>query len=129
MIAIALCNRPLLLIADEPTTALDVTVQADILRLIKRLQVEQAMSVMIITHDLGVIARMADQVAVMYRGRIVEFGDVDDIFHDPRHPYTQALLSSIPIIDRPRGGRPESDSRFRTRTVRGGAGMFISPAL
>lgn len=105
MIAIALCNRPLLLIADEPTTALDVTVQADILRLIKRLQVEQAMSVMIITHDLGVIARMADQVAVMYRGRIVEFGDVDDIFHDPRHPYTQALLSSIPIIDRPRGGR------------------------
>ena len=105
MIAIALCNRPLLLIADEPTTALDVTIQAQILRLIKELQAEYAMSVMIITHDLGVIARMADEVAVMYRGRIVEFADVDTIFHDPRHPYTQALLRSIPKVDALTTGR------------------------
>ncbi len=105
MIAIALCNRPLLLIADEPTTALDVTIQAQILRLIKELQAEYAMSVMIITHDLGVIARMADEVAVMYRGRVVEFADVDTIFHDPRHPYTQALLRSIPKVDALRSGR------------------------
>jgi peptide/nickel transport system ATP-binding protein len=105
MIAIALCNRPLLLIADEPTTALDVTIQAQILRLIKELQAEYAMSVMIITHDLGVIARMADEVAVMYRGRVAEFADVDTIFHDPRHPYTQALLRSIPKVDAERSGR------------------------
>ena len=105
MIAIALCNRPQLLIADEPTTALDVTIQAQILRLIKELQAEYAMSVMIITHDLGVIARMADEVAVMYRGRVVEFADVDTIFHDPRHPYTQALLRSIPKVDAARRGR------------------------
>jgi oligopeptide/dipeptide ABC transporter ATP-binding protein len=105
MIAIALCNRPLLLIADEPTTALDVTIQAQILRLIKELQVEYAMSVMIITHDLGVIAKMADQVAVMYRGRVVEFADVDTIFHEARHPYTQALLRSIPKVDAARTDR------------------------
>jgi oligopeptide/dipeptide ABC transporter ATP-binding protein len=105
MIAIALCNRPVLLIADEPTTALDVTIQAQILRLIKELQAEYAMSVMIITHDLGVIARMANEVAVMYRGRVVEFADVDTIFHAPRHPYTQALLRSIPKVDAPRTDR------------------------
>lgn len=105
MIAIALCNRPLLLIADEPTTALDVTIQAQILRLIKELQTEYAMSAMIITHDLGVIARMADEVAVMYRGRVVEFADVDTIFHDPQHPYTQALLRSIPKVDALRTAR------------------------
>ena len=105
MIAIALCNRPVLLIADEPTTALDVTIQAQILRLIKELQAEYAMSVMIITHDLGVIAKMANEVAVMYRGRVVEFADVDTIFHNPKHPYTRALLRSIPKVDTPRGER------------------------
>jgi oligopeptide/dipeptide ABC transporter ATP-binding protein len=105
MIAIALCNRPVLLIADEPTTALDVTIQAQILRLIKELQAEYAMSVMIITHDLGVIARMANDVAVMYRGRVVEFADVDTIFHAPKHPYTRALLRSIPKVDAPRTDR------------------------
>ena len=105
MIAIALCNRPVLLIADEPTTALDVTIQAQILRLIKELQAEYAMSVMIITHDLGVIARMANEVAVMYRGRVVEFADVHTIFHDPKHPYTKALLRSIPKVDAPRSSR------------------------
>ncbi|MCE7985751.1 MAG: ABC transporter ATP-binding protein [Caldilinea sp. CFX5] len=108
MIAIALCNRPVLLIADEPTTALDVTIQAQILRLIKELQAEYAMSVMIITHDLGVIARMANAVAVMYRGRIVEFADVQTIFHDPKHPYTKALLRSIPKVDAPRTARLRS---------------------
>ncbi len=105
MIAIALCNRPLLLIADEPTTALDVTIQAQILRLIRELQEEYAMAVMIITHNLGVIARMADEVAVMYRGRVVEFADVDSIFHAPKHPYTKALLRSIPKVDAPRTAR------------------------
>ncbi|MBX3010051.1 MAG: ABC transporter ATP-binding protein [Caldilineaceae bacterium] len=105
MIAIALANRPVLLIADEPTTALDVTIQAQILRLIKELQQEYAMSVMIITHDLGVIARMANEVAVMYRGRVVEFADVHTIFHAPKHPYTKALLQSIPKIDAPRTER------------------------
>ncbi len=108
MIAIALCNRPVLLIADEPTTALDVTIQAQILRLIKELQAEYAMSVMIITHDLGVIARMANEVAVMYRGRVVEFADVNTIFHDPKHPYTKALLRSIPKVDAPRTERLSS---------------------
>ncbi len=108
MIAIALCNQPVLLIADEPTTALDVTIQAQILRLIKELQAEYAMSVMIITHDLGVIARMANEVAVMYRGRVVEFADVQTIFHDPKHPYTKALLQSIPKIDAPRADRLSS---------------------
>lgn len=105
MIAIALCNRPVLLIADEPTTALDVTIQAQILRLIKELQAEYAMSVMIITHDLGVIAQMANEVAVMYRGRVVEFADVHTIFHEPKHPYTKALLRSIPKVDAPRSSR------------------------
>ena len=105
MIAIALCNRPVLLIADEPTTALDVTIQAQILRLIKELQAEYAMSVMIITHDLGVIARMANEVAVMYRGRVVEFADVHTIFHEPKHPYTKALMRSIPKVDAPRSSR------------------------
>jgi peptide/nickel transport system ATP-binding protein len=105
MIAIALCNRPVLLIADEPTTALDVTIQAQILRLIKELQAEYAMAVMIITHDLGVIARMANEVAVMYRGRVVEFADVNTIFHHPKHPYTKALLRSIPKVDAPRTDR------------------------
>ncbi len=108
MIAIALCNRPVLLIADEPTTALDVTIQAQILRLIQELQAEYAMSVMIITHDLGVIARMANEVAVMYRGRVVEFADVNTIFHDPKHPYTKALLRSIPKVDAPRTERLSS---------------------
>jgi peptide/nickel transport system ATP-binding protein len=98
MIAMALACRPRLLIADEPTTALDVTIQSQILNLIERLQEELAMSVMMITHDLGVIAETANEVAVMYLGRIVEQGPTDAIFHDARHPYTQGLLQSIPRI-------------------------------
>jgi len=100
MIAMALMMRPKLLIADEPTTALDVTIQAQILRLIKDLQAEFGMAVMFITHNLGVITNMADEVAVMYLGKIVEFGDVRQVFHRPQHPYTQALLQSIPQVGR-----------------------------
>ena len=98
MIAMALCCHPRLLIADEPTTALDVTIQAQILNLIDRLQKELGMAMMMITHDLGVIAETADEVAVMYLGRIVERGSADDIFNRPKHPYTVGLLESIPRI-------------------------------
>jgi oligopeptide/dipeptide ABC transporter ATP-binding protein len=100
MIAMALSCNPGLLIADEPTTALDVTVQAQILDLMELLQEDIGMSIMLITHDLGVVARMADHVAVMYLGKVVEYGDVRTIFHRPRHPYTQGLLKSIPVIGR-----------------------------
>ena len=96
MIAMALSCRPRLLIADEPTTALDVTIQAQILNLIEQLQKELRMSVLMITHDLGVIAETADEVAVMYLGRIVERASVEQIFRDPRHPYTRGLMASIP---------------------------------
>ena len=89
------CN-PALLIADEPTTAVDVTTQAQILELLEEFQNEFGMAIMLITHDLGVVAEMADDVVVMYLGRVVERGDVDSIFHDPKHPYTQAPLKSIP---------------------------------
>ena len=96
MIAMALSCRPTLLIADEPTTALDVTTQTQILELMRQLQKEDGMAIMLITHDLGVIAEMATDVAVMYLGRVVEQAPVDAIFHAPRHPYTRALLRSIP---------------------------------
>src|SRR5437667_730274 len=96
MIAMALSCQPTLLIADEPTTALDVTTQTQILELMRQLQKENGMAIMLITHDLGVIAEMATEVAVMYLGRVVEQAPVDAIFHDPRHPYTWALLRSIP---------------------------------
>jgi peptide/nickel transport system ATP-binding protein len=115
MIAMALANDPKLLIADEPTTALDVTVQAQILELIERLQSEFDTAVVVITHDLGVVAEMADEISVMYAGRIVEKADTDTIFAAPEHPYTWGLLSSIPRLDAPRGeelvpiaGRPPS---------------------
>jgi peptide/nickel transport system ATP-binding protein len=98
MIALALSCRPRLLIADEPTTALDVTTQAVILDLIRDLQAEFGMAVLFITHDLGVVAEIADSVAVMYLGRVVERGSVDTIFHDPHHPYTRGLLRSIPRL-------------------------------
>ncbi|MFO1397997.1 MAG: ABC transporter ATP-binding protein [Burkholderiales bacterium] len=101
MIATALACDPRLLIADEPTTALDVTTQAQILDLLRRIQHERGMAIMLITHNLGVVAEMADDVVVMYLGRIVEQGRVDDIFHNPKHPYTRALLQSIPSIEAP----------------------------
>jgi oligopeptide/dipeptide ABC transporter ATP-binding protein len=96
MIAMALSCNPALLIADEPTTALDVTIQAQILDLLTHLQEELGMSILLITHDLGVVAENANRVAVMYAGRIVEYADVNAIFHHPKHPYTIGLLASIP---------------------------------
>jgi oligopeptide/dipeptide ABC transporter ATP-binding protein len=98
MIAMALSCKPALLIADEPTTALDVTIQAQVLKLMNDLRREFKAAIMFITHDLGVIAHMADDVVVMYLGRIVESAGVRDIFHDPRHPYTRGLMNSIPSL-------------------------------
>jgi peptide/nickel transport system ATP-binding protein/oligopeptide transport system ATP-binding protein len=98
MIAMALVCRPELVIADEPTTALDVTIQAQILDLLTELQEEMGMSVMMITHDLGVVAETADHVAVMYAGRVVEYSDVGTIFHNPRHPYLISLFRSLPVV-------------------------------
>jgi peptide/nickel transport system ATP-binding protein/oligopeptide transport system ATP-binding protein len=103
MIAMALACSPKLMIADEPTTALDVTIQAQILELINLLQQEKGMSVILITHNLGVIAETARRVAVMYAGRIVEYTDVRSIFSSPKHPYTQGLLKSIPRLDEHHG--------------------------
>jgi peptide/nickel transport system ATP-binding protein len=98
MIALALSCHPRILIADEPTTALDVTTQAQILDLLATLQQREGMAIILITHNLGVVAEMCDEVAVMYLGRIVEQGPVDAIFHEPKHPYTRALLRSMPSI-------------------------------
>jgi peptide/nickel transport system ATP-binding protein len=115
MIAMALANEPKLLIADEPTTALDVTVQAQIIALLEDLQQRLGMAIIIITHDLGVVAEIADEIAVMYAGRIVEHASARQIFATPQHPYTWGLLKSIPRLDSPRGeelvpisGRPPS---------------------
>ena len=105
MIAMALINSPNLLIADEPTTALDVTVQAQILELIKALQKDFQTALIVITHDLGVVAEVADEVVVMYGGRIVEHGSVDDVYYRPEMPYTMGLLASLPRMDHPRGER------------------------
>ena len=128
MIAMALTNDPRLLIADEPTTALDVTTQAQILRLIERLRKELGMAVIMITHDLGVIAEVADRVMVMYAGEVVESGSLDQIFYDPQHPYTWGLLGSLTRVDQPRLARlaqiagqppslinPPSGCHFRNR--------------
>ena len=98
VIAIALACRPKILICDEPTTALDVTIQAQILKLIKELQKEYGFTTIYITHDLGVVANVADRVAVMYAGQIVEYGTSEDVFYNPKHPYTWALLSSLPQL-------------------------------
>ena len=105
MIAIALSCRPSLLIADEPTTALDVTVQAQILELLKQVQAETGMAILFITHNFGVVAEIAQRTMVMYAGKIVEAGPVDEVFHAPRMPYTHALLDSLPRLDRGFGGR------------------------
>jgi oligopeptide/dipeptide ABC transporter ATP-binding protein len=110
MIAMALANDPELLIADEPTTALDVTIQAQILALIQRLQEETGTAMILITHDLGVVAEVADEVAVMYAGHVVESGPVEAIFEDPQHPYTIGLMGSVPSLRRRQG---------RLATIRG----------
>jgi peptide/nickel transport system ATP-binding protein len=111
MIAMALAAEPKVLIADEPTTALDVTTQAQVLELLRQLQAERDLAVILITHDMGVIAEMADEVVVMYLGREVEQGPVDAIFHAPRHPYTRSLLRSIPSI--------LAEPRSRLTTIQG----------
>jgi oligopeptide/dipeptide ABC transporter ATP-binding protein len=111
VIAMALACKPSLVIADEPTTALDVTIQAQILELMKELQAEMGMSIIMITHDLGVIAETCDDVVVMYAGRVAERGTVDDIFHRPAHLYTKGLLDSIP--------RLENERKSRLRTIKG----------
>ncbi len=114
MIAMALANDPDILIADEPTTALDVTIQAQILQVLRRLQVERGLTIVLITHDLGVVAGLADTVHVMYAGTVVEAGPVVDVFHRSNHPYTAGLLASLPRLDRPErelvpiGGMPPS---------------------
>ena len=115
VIAIAMANRPDVIIADEPTTAIDVTVQAQVLETLKLARAETGSAMVLITHDLGVVAGMADRVLVMYAGRPVEFGDVNDIFYRPRMPYTVGLLGSIPRVDEtarqpltPIPGRPPS---------------------
>jgi oligopeptide/dipeptide ABC transporter ATP-binding protein len=111
MIAMAIACQPALLIADEPTTALDVTIQAQILELLRRLQREMKMSVLLITHDLGVVAENAKEVAVMYAGQIVERGPVRKVFGAPKHPYTRGLLQSVP--------RPGERERMRLPTIEG----------
>ncbi len=110
MIAMALACNPELLIADEPTTALDVTIQAQILDLLRQLQAERHMAILLITHDLGIVAETADEVAIMYAGKIVEQASVADLFENPRHPYTLGLFKSLPRLDEPRG---------RLRTIEG----------
>jgi oligopeptide/dipeptide ABC transporter ATP-binding protein len=110
----ALSCRPSLLIADEPTTALDVTTEAQILQLMRGLQSELGMAIMYITHNLGVVAQMAEDVAVMYMGKIVEQTDVDTIFHNPLHPYMRALLESIPRL-----GQKTRERRRRLASIRG----------
>jgi len=109
MIAMALACNPRLMIADEPTTALDVTIQAQILDLMNQLKAETGASILFITHDLGVIAEMAQKVAVMYAGKMVEFADVKTLFTDPKHPYTVGLLQSIPVL-----GKKTAGGRLRT---------------
>jgi oligopeptide/dipeptide ABC transporter ATP-binding protein len=105
MIAMALALEPEVLIADEPTTALDVTIQAQILRLLEDLNRERGLATILITHDLGVVAEVADRVLVMYAGRVVESGTLDEIFYDPQHPYTWGLMGSLTRLDRPRPHR------------------------
>lgn len=106
VMAIALAGNPKILFADEPTTALDVTIQAQILDLLREIQKKLGTATVFVTHDLGVVARIADRVAVMYAGKIVEIGTVDEIFYDPRHPYTWGLLRSIPAFSRGKESLP-----------------------
>jgi oligopeptide/dipeptide ABC transporter ATP-binding protein len=127
MIAMALANDPDILIADEPTTALDVTIQAQILELIARLKDEFSSAVILITHDLGVVAGIADRIGVMYAGRIVEFGGKRDLFYDPQHPYTWGLLGSIPRLDRPKAERLHSIAGMPPSLIDAPAGCRFRP--
>lgn len=116
VIAMAVCVKPRLLIADEPTTALDVTVQAQIVRLFKEITVSEGIGLLLITHDLGVIAQICDKVAVMYAGNLVELASIESLFATPRHPYTQALLSCIPSIGMKRGSLSAIDGNVPSAT-------------
>jgi peptide/nickel transport system ATP-binding protein/oligopeptide transport system ATP-binding protein len=127
MIAMALALEPDVLIADEPTTALDVTIQAQILELLKQLRAETDAGVILVTHDLGVVADVADRIAVMYAGRIVEQGTVDEIFYDPQHPYTWGLLGSITRVDRPRPERLPSIPGLPPSLLRPPEGCHFRP--
>lgn len=108
VIAIAMICNPDLIICDEPTTALDVTIQAQIMELLKELQVKEGKSIVLITHNMGLVAEMADEVCVMYMGRVVEFGKLEDIFDNTCHPYTRALLRSVPVLGMPEGQKLET---------------------
>ena len=127
MIAMALACNPDVLIADEPTTALDVTIQAQIIELIDRLKDEFNSAVILITHDLGVVADVADEIIVMYAGRVVERAKTRDLFYDPQHPYTWGLLGSIPRLDRPRQERLHSIKGMPPSLIRPPAGCKFRP--
>jgi peptide/nickel transport system ATP-binding protein len=128
MIALAMACNPTLLIADEPTTALDVTIQAQILELMRRLQLETGMSILFITHNLGVVAHHADDVAVMYAGRIVESAPVRELFASPRHPYTQGLLACLPAQQRKRElANGETRGKRRLYAIRGQVSSPLAP--
>jgi peptide/nickel transport system ATP-binding protein/oligopeptide transport system ATP-binding protein len=142
MIALALSCNPSVLIADEPTTALDVTIQAQILQGIRDLREQTGAAVILVTHDLGVVADIADRIAVMYSGRIVEEGTLDEIFYNPQHPYTWGLLGSITRVDRPRPDRlpsitglppslihPPQGCHFRPRCPHSHDACLVKPAL
>jgi peptide/nickel transport system ATP-binding protein/oligopeptide transport system ATP-binding protein len=142
MIAMALSCDPAVLIADEPTTALDVTIQAQILQVLKELRSESHAGIILVTHDLGVVADIADRIAVMYAGRIVEQGTTDEIFYDPQHPYTWGLLGSITRVDRPRPDRlpsitglppslihPPQGCHFRPRCPHAHDACLVKPEL
>ncbi len=129
MIAMALACNPKLIIADEPTTALDVTIQAQILELMKNLTRELGVAMIIITHNLGVVARYADRVNVMYAGYIVESGTAREIYHNPRHPYTLALLQSVPRMDQKRGAKLRPVDGQPPDLTKAGRGLPVPPAL
>ena len=127
MIAMALSCDPSVLIADEPTTALDVTIQAQILEVLKALRTESNAGIILVTHDLGVVADIADRIAVMYAGRIVEQGTVDEIFYNPQHPYTWGLLGSITRVDRPRPDRLPSITGLPPSLIHAPQGCHFRP--
>ena len=127
MVAMALAAEPKILIADEPTTALDVTIQAQLLELIRELRHRLQMAIVWITHDLGVVAGIADRIAVMYGGQIVECAEVGELFANPRHPYTRALLQTLPQIDAPTGQRLTSISGQPPNLTRAPADCAFAP--